>query len=64
MQALAVIRPAALAAGHTDELSTLETFLAVALRVLAKTNASKVNSEARTVELSTLVQPTTPRNPT
>lgn len=33
----------------------LETFLAVSLRVIAKTNPSKLASEVRTVELSGLV---------
>jgi len=42
--------------GRTEEaLDTVETFCAVALRVFAKTNPSKIRSEAVTVELSTLV---------
>lgn len=58
MAALAVIRPTVVEAGHTDALATVETFCAIALRVMAKTNASRIASEARTVELSTLVPPT------
>lgn len=39
--------------GPADSAMTgLETFVAVALRVLAKTNPSKVASEARTVEIA------------
>jgi hypothetical protein len=38
-----------------DHLATVETFCAVALRVFAKTNPSKIASEARTVEISTMI---------
>ncbi len=34
-----------------DAMVTVETFAAVALRVFAKTNPSKVRSEARNVEI-------------
>lgn len=34
-----------------DAMVMLETFCATALRVLAKTNPSKIRSEARTVEI-------------
>ncbi len=51
---LAVIRGALSPAEGTpmdDAMVTVETFAAVALRVMAKTNASKVRSEARNVEI-------------
>lgn len=38
-----------------DALATVETFCAVALRIIAKTNPSKVRSEAMTTEISYLM---------
>lgn len=44
---------------HIDyALCSVETFCAVALRVMRKTNPSKVRSEARTVELKALMDGT------
>ena len=44
--------------GSADEaLTGVETFTAIALRVLAKTNPSKVASEARTVEICLRMPP-------
>lgn len=34
-----------------EALSTLETFVALSLRVMRKTNPSKIRSEARTLEI-------------
>lgn len=34
-----------------DAVATMETFIAIAMRVLQKTNPSKIQSEARTVAL-------------
>ena len=51
---LAKIREAMNPADDTPEdyaLCAVETFCAIALRVMAKTNPSKVRSEARTVEI-------------
>lgn len=39
-----------------DALAEIETFVAIALRVLAKTNPSKVRDEARTVHISFLLK--------
>lgn len=39
-----------------DALAEVETFVAIALRVLAKTNPSKVRDEARTVHISYLLK--------
>jgi hypothetical protein len=42
---------------HADTaLCSVETFCAVALRVMKKTNPSKIKSEARTVELYARLQ--------
>lgn len=38
-----------------DAWATVETFCAIALRVFAKTNPSKIRSEAVTAELQTLI---------
>lgn len=51
MDALAAHRPQE----PDDHWATIETFCAVALRVMSKTNPSKIASEARTVEISTLI---------
>lgn len=56
-EAVMHFRPAML---ELDEVSkghwaTIENFVAVSLRVLAKTNASKIRNEALIVELSTLI---------
>lgn len=39
-----------------DAWATLETFIAVALRVMAKTNPSKIKSVAMTVEIQSLIE--------
>ena len=39
----------------TEDWAQIETFCAIALRVMAKTNMSKLISETRTVELSALL---------
>ena len=39
-----------------DAWAGIETFAAVALRVMAKTNPSKVRDEARTVEMQVLLE--------
>lgn len=39
-----------------DALAEVETFVAIALRVLAKTNPSKVRDEVRTVHISYLLK--------
>lgn len=52
------VRAHVLATGNEatqESLATIETFVAVALRVFAKTNPSKLRSEARTVEISHLL---------
>lgn len=38
-----------------DALAAVETFCAIALRIIAKTNPSKVRSEAMTTEISYLM---------
>lgn len=38
-----------------EHWAALETFIAVGLRVMAKTNPSKIADEARTVEILTLM---------
>ena len=53
-QRLAVIRNALDLEDGTeldDAVSVIETFCCVALRVMSKTNYSKIRSEARTVEI-------------
>ncbi len=39
-----------------DAWATVETFIAVSLRLMAKTNPSKVKSIAMTVEIQSLIQ--------
>ena len=39
-----------------DALASVETFIAIALRVMAKTNPSKIRSIAVTVEIQSLIQ--------
>jgi hypothetical protein len=41
-----------------DALSGVETFCAISLRIIAKTNPSKVRSEAMTTEISYLMNRT------
>lgn len=41
-----------------EALCSVETFCAVALRVMKKTNPSKIRSEARTVEIKALMDGT------
>lgn len=41
--------------GRAEDWAQLETFCAISLRVMAKTNMSKLLSETRTVELSHFV---------
>lgn len=55
---LATVRTALAEAGPSvlDAVGTLETFAAVALRVLSKVNPSKIRSEARTTEISHLMR--------
>ena len=43
-----------------DHWASIETFVAIGLRIMAKTNPSKIRSEAMTVELSTLISPNLP----
>lgn len=54
MADLAVIRSIALSsctAYERDAMASIETFVAIALRVMAKTNASKLRDVMRTVEI-------------
>jgi hypothetical protein len=39
-----------------DAWATVETFIAISLRLMAKTNPSKVKSIAMTVEIQSLIQ--------
>lgn len=41
---------------NTDEWDTIETFIAVALRVLAKTNPSKIRDAAMTLEIQARIK--------
>lgn len=60
VEALSTIRTALPAAEQESEaMATLETFVAVALRVIAKTNPSKVRDVARAVEIQALIPPFT-----
>lgn len=40
-----------------DAFATIETHIAISLRLMAKTNPSKLHDIARTVEISTLIAP-------
>ena len=40
-----------------EALATVETFCAISLRIIAKTNPSKVRSEAVSVEIQSLLKP-------
>lgn len=58
--ALARIRPPVLATGaaaEADALATVDTFCAIALRVFAATNPSKIKAAAMAVELQSLIPP-------
>lgn len=47
--------------GHEDDKATVETFCAIALRVIAATNPSKVREAARLVAIQSLIQPGEPK---
>lgn len=58
--AVNLLRPVVLAHaddGQRDALATIETFCAIALRVIGKANPSKVRAEAIAVELQSLIPP-------
>lgn len=58
VEALSTVRAALPPAEQTgDAMATLETFTAVALRIIAKTNPSKVRDVARAVEIQALIAP-------
>jgi len=60
-QALATVRDALPESERSgDAMATLETFTAVALRLIAKSNPSKVRDIARLVEIQTHIQPFAP----
>lgn len=40
-----------------DAFATIETHIAISLRLMAKTNPSKLHDIARTVEIATLIAP-------
>lgn len=48
-------------AGSEDDKATVETFCAIALRVIAATNPSKVREAARLVAIQSLIQPGEPK---
>ncbi len=43
--------------GHVDDISTIETFFAIALQIIARTNPTKVREAARLVEIQSRIQP-------
>ena len=46
-----------------DAWAEIETFCAISLRIIAKTNPSKVRSEAMTTEISYLMNPAAASSP-
>lgn len=48
----------------TEAFATIETHIAISLRLMAKTNPSKLHDIARIVEISTLIAPAHARRQT
>ena len=63
---LATLRPVAMGSQDPavhEAWAGVETFCALALRVFAKTNPSKIRSEAITLEIASLIPPSFDRVP-
>lgn len=57
VDAVSRIRPVLIEAELEYDWATVETFIAIALRVIAKTHPSKVREEARLVEIQARMRP-------